>query len=312
MTLPLILLLLPSPSRAAVPLVTAPQAPIYVNSVLPAAVIPFTLSSPLIPLPLMPSPLSLTPTALQAVPLIAGAVDSKAPVEAAAAGGEKLTALLQGANPLSRVKVVEVIPGVLHMTFPSQHLMASTFVRFQEHYESPKFRGKVFTRAEFDAWYNSRPRPGDVSYYKYWDGFNIPSRVLARFKKGDFDPLSSKEQALLARVAARKDPFYLIGTSGKGRGNPFVFRHEVAHGLWYTRPDYRRRAQALLRGVDLKPVFKMLERLSYHESVWLDEAHAWLGDRAQDIRNEGLNPKPYAAVRKRLLALQKEYASGLF
>jgi len=255
--------------------------------------------------------LSLTPTALQAAPILAAAVDPKVPVEAAAAGGEKLTALLQGPDPLSRVKLAEVVPGVLHMQFPSQRLMATTFVRFQEHYESPKYRGKVFTRAEFDAWYSSQDRPGGVSYYKYWDGFNIPSRVLKRFQRGDFDPLDPKEQALLRRLSASGDRFYVIATSGRDV-NRRVLRHEVAHGLWYTRPDYRRRAQALLRSVNLKPVLKMLERLKYHPGVWLDEAHAWLGDEARDIRSEGVNPKPYAAVRKRLLALQKEYASGLF
>lgn len=311
--LPLILLL-SLPLRAASPTITAPQAPIHVRATLPSAsVISPLITLPLLPSLLMPLPLSpsLTPTALQASPLLAAAVDPQIPVEAAAAGGEKLTALLQGANPLSRVKVAEVVPGVLHLTFPSQRLMATTMMRFQEHYESPKYRGKIFTRAEFDAWYSSQDRPGNVSYYKYWDGFNIPSRVLRRFKKGDFDPLDPKEQALLKRLAARESRFYLIATSGKD-GDPKVLRHEVAHGLWYTRPAYRRRAQALLRGVNLKPVYRMLERLGYHPSVWLDEAHAWLGDDARDVRSEGLNPKPYAALRKRLRALQREYVSGLF
>lgn len=303
----------PLPSRAASPLFTAPQAPAHIIPLSPLGAVSAN-PLPLMPFnPLTPSPLtpSLAPTALQAAPLLAAAVDPKVPVEAAAEGGEKLTALLQGADPLSRVRVAEVVPGVLHMRFPSQRLMASTMVRFQEHYESPKYRGKVFTLDEFKAWYASQKSHGRFSYYKDWDGFNIPSRVLRRFKKGDFDPLDPKERALLARVASRDRRFYLIATSGKG-GNPKVLRHEVAHGLYYTRADYRRRAQALLRGVNLKPVFKMLERLGYHPSVWLDEAHAWLGDDAADIRSEGVNPRPYAAVRRRLLALQKEYVSGVF
>lgn len=318
--LPLIFIL-SSPLRAAGPLITAPQAPAHIHPLIPSFATPITpLGAPFVPayplhsLPLI-TPLSLTPslapTALQAVPLLAAAVDSKIPAEAAAANGEKLFALLQDRDPLLRAKLAEVVPGVLHMKFPSQRLMASTMLRFQEHYESPKYRGKAFTLDEFKVWYASTKSHGHFSYYKDWGGFNIPSRVLRRFKKGDFDPLDAKERALLARVKERKGRFYLIATAGKD-GDPVTLRHEVAHGLWYTRPEYRRRAQAILRGLDLKPVFKMLKDLGYHKSVWLDEAHAWLGDPSKYIRAEGVNPKPYAAARRRLLALQKEYVSGIF
>lgn len=312
----LLLLLTAFPLHAASPIIKAPQAPASISSLPSPFPVMSGISTPN-PLPLTPPPLSplpftpsLAPTALRAAPLLAAALDPRASVEAAAAGGEKLTALLQ-ADPLSRVRVSEVVPGVLHLRFPSQRLMASTMVRFQETYESPKFRGKTFTRDEFRSWYASQKPHGRYSYAKDWDGFNIPSRVLRRFQEGAFDPLDPRERSLLALLSPREGRFYVIATSGRD-GNPPTLRHEVAHGLWYTRPDYRRRAQALLRTVNLKSVFRMLERLGYHPSVWLDEAHAWLGDRAADVRSEGLNPKPYASIRKRLRALQKEYVSGLF
>ncbi len=317
-------LLFPSLTRAAAPMITAPQAPINASALalspVPASALnsspltPLAPTSALIPLtPLLPSPslapavAAPVPSALQAAPLVAAAIDPKVPAEASAASGEALTALLQGENLLKKVQVAEVVPGVLHMKFPEQRLMASTMLRFQEHYESPKYRGKAFTLDEFKKWYaENQSKTGDFSYYEDWEGFNIPSRVLRRFKKGDFDPLDPKERALLARFAERKGRFYLIATAGED-GDPVTLRHEVAHGLYYTRPDYRRRAQALLKEVDLKPVYAMLKRLGYHKSVWLDEAHAWLGDPAKYTRAEGLDPKPYAAVRKRLLALQAEY-----
>lgn len=296
-------------SAAAVPRLLAPA---YSSE----AVLPVKPSSPLRSLSPSPlnslSPLPLTPLALQTAPLLAASVDSRVPLEASAVSGEKTIALLQGADPLKRVRAVEVVPGVIHLKFPSQRLLASTMLRFQEHYESPKYRGKAFSLDEFKAWYAAeQSKTGRFTYYKDWDGFNIPSRVLRRFRKGDFDPLDPKERALLARFADRKGRFYLIGTAAAD-ADKSVLRHEVAHGLWYTRPAYRRRAQALLRGVNLKPVYKMLERLGYHKSVWLDEAHAWLGDSAADVRSEGLNPKPYKAIRAKLRALQKEFVSGDF
>lgn len=231
---------------------------------------------------------------------------------AASISGESASeAAARQAAALERMTLTEVVPGVLHLKFPSRVMMGRTMVRFQEHYESPKYRNKVFTRTEFEAWYAAQKEHGRYSYDRDWEGFNVPSRVLRRFKRGDFDPLDARERALLAKVADQRGRFYLIATAGKD-GDPETLRHEVAHGLWYTRPEYRRRAQALLRGVNLKPVFKMLEKLGYHESVWLDEAHAWLGDDARYVREQGLNPKPYAAVRRKLRLLQKDFVSGVF
>ena len=309
-------LLTPSAHAAVIGVIEAPM------SVVPSGVLPALTSTPnslpliMVPTSIAPSMPTLSPApvpvALQAAtPLIAASVDSKLPAENGSAAAESLVSVLQGGNPLERVVVSEVVPGVLHMKFPSQRLMASTMLRFQEHYESPKYRNKVFTLDEFKKWYATLSKTKRFTYYKDWSGFNIPSRVLKRFQKGDFDPLDAKERALLARFSARKGRFYLIATAGKN-GDAITLRHEVAHGLWYTRPDYRRRAQALLKSVDLVPVFAMLKKLGYHKSVWVDEAHAWLADPPKFVRQEGLNPKPYAALRKKLLALQKEYVSELF
>ncbi|UPT72879.1 MAG: ABC transporter ATP-binding protein [Elusimicrobiota bacterium] len=187
------------------------------------------------------------------------------------------------------MKASEPVANVIHLTFPSQRLLASTMLRYQETYESPKYRNKPFTLEEFKAWYKTTKPHGRFTYYKDWDGFNIPSRILRRFDKGEFDPLDPNEKALLVLLRGGKDRFYLIATSGRDVDKA-VLRHEVAHGLWYTRPDYRRRAKALLKTVDLAPVYAMLERLGYHRSVWLDEAHAWIGDGARAARRRPARP----------------------
>jgi hypothetical protein len=272
--------------------------------------------------------------AAAAAPALAVADHADAPGEARASSGEELVRVLQSAPSsgpdgavsaaaaaaapapalaagprrfpkgalLSKVRVRELLPGVFHLHFPTNHLMASTFLRFQEHYESPRFRGKVFTLEQFMDWYASQQTHGDFTYYKDWTGFNIPSSVLDRFRRGDFDPLSAKEKELLALFAGVPGRFYLIGTAGAVPDEE-TLRHELAHSLFYTRADYRRAVLAELRGADLTPVFAALKRLGYHRSVWLDEANAYLNEKSSGLKAIGVDPKPYADLRRRLRRL---------
>jgi hypothetical protein len=205
--------------------------------------------------------------------------------------------------PLADVRVNEPIPRVYHLDFPTRRRLASAFMRFQESYESPRFHGKVFTRAEFLAWYGKSPKGTKSDYYD-WDGFNLPSRALKPFYAGAYDPLDADERALLALFAGVKGDFYVIGTSGKG-SDAGTLRHELAHGRYAVDARYRAAARALLKEVELAPVFSMLERLGYDRSVWEDEAHAWLGDEDEDLRAEGLDPAPYRAVKAKLRALPR-------
>lgn len=203
-------------------------------------------------------------------------------------------------SPLSDVTVGEPLPNVFHLDFRDKAKLASTFMRFQEHYESPKYRGKVFSREEFLAWYATTEK-GKKSGYFDWDGFNVPAAAFERFYKGDFDPLTAEEKALLELLKGREG-FYVIGTSKAG-----TLRHELAHALYHVEPRYRAKATRLLSGVDLGPVRAMLERLGYHRDVWDDEAQAWLGDDEADLTGEGLDPKPYRALRRQLRAAAAPY-----
>ncbi|MDB5254555.1 MAG: hypothetical protein JWL80_621, partial [Parcubacteria group bacterium] len=104
----------------------------------------------------------------------------------------------------------EVRPHVYLLEFQTQAELASTFLRFQEHYESPEFKGKIFTRAEFEKWYAGEN--GSFSYCSDWSGFNIPSIILEPFRAGSFNPLSLEEQNFLKHFEGLEHPFYIIGT----------------------------------------------------------------------------------------------------
>ena len=99
------------------------------------------------------------------------------------------------------MKVKEIIKNIFHISFSTQHELASTFLRFQEYYESPKFRGKIFSFYEYKKWYTANSpkgkKTGKFTYYKDWGGFNIPSYVLKPFYQGKFNPLSNKEKKFL-------------------------------------------------------------------------------------------------------------------
>ncbi|HVY01919.1 MAG TPA: hypothetical protein VHA12_04110, partial [Candidatus Nanoarchaeia archaeon] len=96
------------------------------------------------------------------------------------------------------MKLREIYPNIFHIQFSTRLLLTSTFLRFQEHYESPKFRGKIFSLEEYKKWYISNSpkgkETGKFTYYEDWSGFNIPGHVLEPFFQGKFDPLSLEEQ----------------------------------------------------------------------------------------------------------------------
>jgi hypothetical protein len=184
------------------------------------------------------------------------------------------------------MKVEEIVQEVFDVSFEEQRDLAKTFIRFQEYYENPFFRGKIFTFDEFREWYiASSPRgkkTGKFTYYQDWDGFNVPSGVLVPFYKGRFDPLSKEERFLLNRFEDRKENrFYLIGTLGEQ--NIATLKHEISHGLFYTCANYKREMLEVLEGLDSQEkekVYRFLrDSAGYHLEVFDDETISYLIDR---------------------------------
>jgi hypothetical protein len=155
------------------------------------------------------------------------------------------------------------------VTFDTQYALASTFLRIQEHYESSRFRNRVFTLEEFMDWYAAEF--GAFTYFEDWSGFNVPSAAFEPFFQGRFDPLLRKEQRLLAMFRREKKPFYVIGLSSKED-----LKHELAHALFHTRPEYKKAVQAAMRDHDTSAIEKRLAAMGYHKSVLPDEVHAYL------------------------------------
>jgi len=154
------------------------------------------------------------------------------------------------------------------LSFPNEYLMAATFMRFQEHYESPEFRGRVFDLETFMDWYAGEH--DGFTYFEDWGGFNLPDAALRPFFEGRFDPLTRKETALLDLFRRVPPPYYVI--AGENDEN---VAHEIVHGLFYVVPEYGRAVRECLKRYELSKAWRALEEIGYSSAVFDDEVNAY-------------------------------------
>lgn len=163
---------------------------------------------------------------------------------------------------------------IIHLEYTTQDEMTRALVRFQEHYESPEFRGKIFTLGQFRDWYAQRV--GGFTYYQDWDGFNFPDYVLKPFIHGSFDPLMDDELMIVELFGPRTDKYYIIGTH---LGSKDAIDHETAHALFYLSDGYRKAVEKAVAEHD--PVFveslkSSLKQMGYCDEVMIDEVNAYM------------------------------------
>ena len=206
--------------------------------------------------------------------------------------------------------VDEVEKDIYHVQMTSTKVLCKTFMRFQEHYESPRFRDQVFTREQFKKWYAGTRASLEYTYEEDWAGFNIPSYILEPFYNGAFDPLLQCEKDLIKLFEDKKDEnFYIIGSAN---GNLDTMRHEIAHGLWYTVEEYYDKQLAIVKSI---PMIKrvalknMLLVMGYCDQVIDDETHAYLLTNYDSIKRRGLNLDGLDEIRQQLVDVYNEYSS---
>jgi hypothetical protein len=167
-------------------------------------------------------------------------------------------------------KIIQITSQIIEVRYRTQDELARAFIRFQEHYEGPKYRGTIFTLGEYRAWYAQHN--GAFNYYTEWTGFNIPSYVFANFKHGLFDPLLPEEQELLDLFIDRRDKFYVIGTYREKEKT-----HETAHALFYLDNLYREKVVDLVRKYNrVRELAVFIRSEGYHKDVLIDEIQAYI------------------------------------
>lgn len=177
----------------------------------------------------------------------------------------------------------------------SQKELGETFIRFQEHYESPnpEFHKKIFTLGSVKHWYSIQY--GADLYSSMWVGFNFPSSVLIPFKQGLFDPLTEQEQALLELLKYRNDDYYIIGAQTNN-----VLRHELSHAMYGFSKKYKEEIDQFIE--DYKYKFKKIKHYilekGYHKDVVNDEIQAYVTDNDDTFILNNLDPELISGINK--------------
>ena len=167
----------------------------------------------------------------------------------------------------------------------SQESLCKTFIRFQEFYESPKFKNTIFTLGQLKHWYSITY--GADTYHRDWEGFNFPSYVLKPFINGLFDPLTKEENELISLFRYRNDDFYIIGANDES-----TIRHELSHALYAYSKSYRKNIDIVCQKYDkkLNKIKKYLLDKGYCIDVLNDEIQAYTTDNDDDFIKENLDP----------------------
>lgn len=155
-----------------------------------------------------------------------------------------------------------------------RQVLAGIFMRFQEYYESPEFKGRVFSIEDFTHWYARKF--GAFTYSRDWYGFNIPSKVIEPFVAGQFDPLTPLEQRLLDICRNAHGDFYIIGATPGAEYFVETVKHEFVHGAFNVNKLYRDEVVQCLQTYKMKEVNRALHKMGYHSDVFEDEANAYV------------------------------------
>lgn len=181
----------------------------------------------------------------------------------------------------------------------SNEELADCMMRFQEYYENPFWKGKIFTIGQFKNWYSEKY--GFDSYRFDWVGFNFPSNTLKPFKDGLFDPLTENEKVIVDYFKYRNNDFYVIGSNDKE-----VLKHELCHALYYYNKNYKNEINELFEKNKLKisKAIKHLIKIGYRKDVVFDELQAYILDKNYF---EDLEIEIPANIKEQVFNLKKKY-----
>lgn len=201
-----------------------------------------------------------------------------------------------------KLNIVEVLPRIFMVSMNNQNVLGRTFMRFQEHYESPypEIKNTIFTRDHFKKIYKERRGASKFTYCDDWAGYNFPSYVLKHFIDGKFNPLIGCEKQIVdyfRKLVKDSDKgFYIIGTISD---DETIINHELSHGLWYTNKKYKtaqRKAISSLSKETRDEINNQIRKFGYCDEVLEDETVAYLtanGDWVKEhcrVKARVLNP----------------------
>ena len=197
--------------------------------------------------------------------------------------------------------VTRINKDIIHLVFDSKKEMNMTMIRFQEFYESPKFKGTIFTLGQYRDWYIKET--GDFNWYLAVEGLNMKSEVFEPFLRGLFDPLTTEEQEILDRVGRGTSFKYLIASFDGADDD--IIEHEICHAIYGTVPDYAKKVDNIISKYDTKKITKWLKSQEYDDHVIVDETHAYVLCNLPYMKENGLKVEDKMVTE--LLKLRRKY-----
>lgn len=178
-------------------------------------------------------------------------------------------------------KIKEVKPKIFLLSFTDNYDLCMFFLRYQEFYESPSpnFRGKQFEILDFMQWYSKKYGNGAFTYPTDWGGFNIPSSVIKDIHNLSIIDRNIYDYEMLNIYRQCKkihSDFYLIGAL---KSATTTINHEIAHGFFYTSPEYKKASSKLVQKLSKSArshINKWLAKKGYTQKVFVDETQAYL------------------------------------
>ena len=107
-----------------------------------------------------------------------------------------------------------LLPHIYILNFETQYELCMSFVRMQEFYESPKFKGKYFTLEQYMDYWSKEFGKGSFTYPSVWNGFNLPGKVLAEWRNAcedNQDVMREREHDILCDINKLMKKDGLIG-----------------------------------------------------------------------------------------------------
>jgi hypothetical protein len=212
-------------------------------------------------------------------------------------------------NILSQIQLFEMYPKIFAVVIKDDRLRARVFMRYQEFYESDSdtFRGKGFKWKDFVKFYKEKTKNKIFTYHKDWAGYNIPCNsiesCIALIPDLNFYDLIMFSVIDTIKNIVGDDDYYLIGIDQSNGEDPSLIYHEVAHGLWFSSPEYKYLQKNNIE--DMNPsvrdqLSKKISGMGYGQNVIDDEIQAYLstgvGDNMRRIKDIKQAQLPFKEV----------------
>jgi hypothetical protein len=210
---------------------------------------------------------------------------------------------------LSQIELFEMYPKIYALVIKDDKLRARVFMRYQEFYESDSdsFRGKGFKWQDYTKFYKEKTKKDYLSYHEDWAGYNIPcdsiESCITKIPDINFYDLIMFSVVDTIKSIVGDDNYYLIGIDQSDGDDPSLIFHEVAHGLWFSSPIYKRKQYNNIERMNPNvrdSVAKKITGMGYGENVVDDEIQAYLstgvGDNMTRIKDIKPAQLPFKAV----------------